>query len=434
MRFYQLRDWILKQIDVKTRLQPICLWFILSLMVESRKHSLTFAAELSGLTKAQFSKFLKNNNEVNAHTLESLSKKQAKVYAKVIKKIKGLPWKIVIIVDSTLQSRSSLKSDNVKKFNHGQGFVVGHQWTNIILVINDIIIPLVPIPFYSKSYCRKNKLEYKTEHERVIEYLKALNLEEYIGSYEPSDVVVIADSGYDDKNIEKTILDKKWDFIIALKSSRGVKSETQYKTTKKSSSWHSVKDFFKKQRRLAWETIRLFSVTDTRKKKREDFRIRHTITWLKGVGKVHLVCSERRLQSRQKRKFIACSNLAVTPEQLLKGYKIRWKIEIFHKHVKMNLGFENVATKHFSAVESHVYLVYCAYILLNANPPGIPESSKALFEKQQYLAGILENNQIASILQQLTQIGGVERFKDELKSALTSGNAHKPLFGAYQRA
>jgi hypothetical protein len=176
-------------------------------------------------------------------------------------------------------------------------------------------------------------------------------------------------------------------------------------------------------------------LTESQNKKREDFRIRHTIAWLKGVWKAHLVCSEkRRRKGRQKRKFIACSNLAATPEQILKGYKIRWKIEIFHKQVKMNLGFENVAAKHFSSVESHVYLVYCAYILLHANPPGIPESSKALSEKQQYVAGILENNQIASILQKLTQIGGIERFKDELKSALTNGNVHKPLFSGYQRA
>lgn len=151
MRFYQLRNWILKNIDVKTRLHPVCLWFLLSIMVETRKHSLTNASELSGLNKAQFSKFLKNNNKTTAHTLESLSKKQAKVYAKMIKSIKGLPWKIFFIFDATLQGRSSLKSDNVKKFNHGHGFVVGHQWTNFILIINDSIIPLIPIPFYSKT-------------------------------------------------------------------------------------------------------------------------------------------------------------------------------------------------------------------------------------------------------------------------------------------
>ncbi|OQY14341.1 MAG: hypothetical protein B6I30_00770 [Desulfobacteraceae bacterium 4572_187] len=45
------------------------------------------------------------------------------------------------------------------------------------------------------------------------------------------------------------------------------------------------------------------------------------------------------------------------------GYRLRWAIEIFHKHIKMFLGFEDVATKWFEAVESHVHWVYCAYIV-----------------------------------------------------------------------
>ncbi|MDI6792817.1 MAG: hypothetical protein QME81_08140 [bacterium] len=99
-----------------------------------------------------------------------------------------------MLVDSTIQNRSSLHSDNVQRFNHGKGFVIGHQWTNIILIINTILIPLPPIPFYTKKYCRENKLKYKTENERLIEYLNELNLEEYIGPHISKDVVVLADS------------------------------------------------------------------------------------------------------------------------------------------------------------------------------------------------------------------------------------------------
>jgi hypothetical protein len=55
----------------------------------------------------------------------------------------------------------------------------------------------------------------------------------YIGPYNPEKVVVLADSGYDDQKIQKTIAAKKWKFIIALKSTRGVKTEKVYHTTKK---------------------------------------------------------------------------------------------------------------------------------------------------------------------------------------------------------
>jgi hypothetical protein len=58
------------------------------------------------------------------------------------------------------------------------------------LILNEMLIPLRPIPFYSQSYCRENNLTYMSEHERVVEYLSHLTLEDYIGSYDSRDVVV----------------------------------------------------------------------------------------------------------------------------------------------------------------------------------------------------------------------------------------------------
>jgi len=372
--------------------------------------------EKLGLNKAQFSKFLSINYKVAACTLDSLSKKQAKALSKNLKKLGYLPWSISIMIDSTLHNRSTLKTENSQKFNHGNGYVIGHQWTNIILYINGIIIPLPPIPFYSKSYCRKMKIKYKTEHERIVEYLDNLNLDEYIGPHMSQDVVVLADSGYDVKQIQKTIIKKGWHFIFALKSSRGIKSEAQYAKTPSSSGWTKVSEFFKNQRKLAWHTIRIFS--NGPKKKRLDYRIRHTIAFLKGVGKIQVVCSEFKKSSKGRRKFLGCSDLKVQPRQILIGYKLRWKIEIFHKHVKMHMGFEDVAVKSFTAVEAHVHLVYCAYILLHSDPPGMPENAKTILDKQQHIRNVLENKKIASILNLLTQFGGVDKLKTELKAVL----------------
>ena len=86
----------------------------------------------------------------------------------------GLPWKIALLIDSTLQPRASVHPENSKKFNHGKGFVVGHQWTNIALIINDMLIPLPPIPYDSKQYCLEQKLAYQTEHELVVNHLNNL--------------------------------------------------------------------------------------------------------------------------------------------------------------------------------------------------------------------------------------------------------------------
>ena len=187
-----LQTWIKRQIAVRQRLERVCTSYLLFLMVVTTKHSLQEAARFSGLHPSLFSKMLHAHAKVAITTLDSLSKTQARQFAKTLERVHGLPWKIVIIIDSTLQHRASLHPENAKTFNHGKGYVIGHQWTNIVLILGDMLIPLRPIPFYSKRYCQTHGLAYQSEHERVVEYLRALDLEDYIGAYDQREVVVLA--------------------------------------------------------------------------------------------------------------------------------------------------------------------------------------------------------------------------------------------------
>ena len=413
---YTLRTWIARRIQVRQRLERICTGYLLFLMVVTTKHTLEEAARFSRLHKSQFSKLLKFHPNIAAQSLESLSKQQAKRLSISLEAVKGLPWKIVIIIDSTLQNRSSLHPENSKKFNHGQGFVIGHQWTNVVLILNGILIPLRPIPFYSQRYCRDHDQAYLTEHERVVNYLSNLNLDEYIGPHRSRDVVVLTDSGYDNKKIENAIADKQWAFIMALSKTRSVKSETLYHSTPKSKQWLSVELFFRHHRRLKWSTIRL--MTNGTKAKRKEFRIRHTMGYLRYVGWVHLVCSEPKKRSEGRRRYLACNDVRVTARQIMLGYRLRWAVELFHKNIKQFLGFEDVSTSGYDSVKSNVYWVYCAYLLLHMSPPGGDNEVGSLGDQQRQLRKYLDHKEKRSILQKLTQIGGVQRYKDELRQAL----------------
>jgi hypothetical protein len=95
-------------------------------------------------------------------------------------------------------------------------------------------------------------------------------------------------------------------------------------------------------------------------------------------------------------------------------------MELFHKTVKQYLGFEDVATSGVDAVMSHVHWVYCAYILLCLSPPGVSAEVKSLGDKQRHLQRVLDHNEKRRVLQKLTQIGGVQRYKDELRQALAA--------------
>jgi Transposase DDE domain len=417
MRAQTLQTWIARHIVVGLRLERVCTSYLLFLMVATTtKHSLEQAARFCGLHKSQFSKLLKGHHEVAVSTLETLSKQQAKRLAKALRSLKGLPWKIALIIDSTLQRRASLKPENAKRFNHGQGFVIGHQWTNIVLILNDILIPLRPIPFYSRRYCREHGLVYQSEHDLVVDYIETLNLEDYLGPYDRRDVLVLTDSGYDNKNIQNAIASKQWHFLMPLGKTRSVKSEKLYRSTPKSKQWCAIATFFLKHRWLKWQTIRI--ATNGTKRKRMEFRIRDTIGYLRYVGQVQLVCSEPRKRPEGRRKYLACNDMNVTARQIITGYRLRWAIELYHKNTKQHLGFEDVATSGFDSVLSHVHWVYCAYILLHMSPPGVSDEVQSLGDKQRQLQSLLENKEKRRVLQKLTQIGGVQRYKDELRQAL----------------
>ena len=52
------------------------------------------------------------------------------------------------------------------------------------------------------------------------------------------------------------------------------------------------------------------------------------------------------------------------------------------------------------------------------SPPGVSTDGKSLGGKQRQLQSFLDRKEKRRILQKLTQIGGVQRYKDELRQAL----------------
>src|SRR5438132_5942851 len=98
-----LQTWIKRQIAVRQRLERICTSYLLFLMVVTTKHSLQEAARFSGLHPSLFSKLLQSHSKVAITTLENLSKTQSRQFAKALQRLDGLPWKIVILIDSPLQ-------------------------------------------------------------------------------------------------------------------------------------------------------------------------------------------------------------------------------------------------------------------------------------------------------------------------------------------
>jgi hypothetical protein len=259
--------------------------------------------------------------------LQQRSTQPAKRVAKTLHALPGLPWKMALLMDSTLQHRASVQPENAKKFNHGKGFVIGHPWTNMVVILHDILIPLPPIPSYRKRDGLEHHFHSQTEHERVVEYINTLHVEDSVGSDDPHDVIVFADSGSADKKIENAMVTKQWHCIISLRKTRSVKSARLALTTPPSRAWWHMATFFRHHRRLQWNTIRV--MTNGAKRQRMALRIRHTIGVLRYVGKVQLVCSEAKKRPEGRRKYLACHESKATARQIVLGYRLRWAVELF---------------------------------------------------------------------------------------------------------
>jgi hypothetical protein len=174
---------------------------------------------------------------------------------------------------------------------------------------------------------------------------------------------------------------------------------------------------FKNNRKIGWQTI--LAPKNGGKKKWMKFRTRQITGYLKNFGKAQLICSQFKTKSNKgRRKHLACNDLKATPRQIVIGYRLRWAIEIFHKEIKMFLGFEDVSAKHFSSVISHVHWVYCAYILLNWSPPGFPAGIKSMAEKQLMVNKIIEKKKLSAVNQLLTKVKGPQRLKSFIQKAL----------------
>ncbi len=353
---------LIRLLDLPTRLVDVATWYLISLMLPAQKHTLSFAEQVSGKSRAQFSRFLAGSVELAQKTLQVLGMRIASELASSRSLLlPGSPWAVAILIDSTLQKRSSRRSGNVHKFNHGHGYMIGHQWTNILLLINGQYVPLPPIAFLSQKERRRRGLAKETEQDAVIRYLKELDLSQYIGPHSASEILVLQDAGYDNKKLQSMIVDRGWDFVGALKASRGAR--TYCEAQQGISKGRRIDELFRACRRFSqWTSVRCTAIRGS-KRKRKEFRARELIGFLGGVSKeIKLVLSEER-GSRCGRKYIACSNVNVTVGVVVRAYRLRWGIEIFHKEVKSYLGFEDVSCCDFVSVEAHVHWVYVAHLM-----------------------------------------------------------------------
>ena len=207
------------------------------------------------------------------------------------------------------------------------------------------------------------------------------------------------------------------DFVVCSKSDRSAESSVRAAEAPKSKGWIRIDRFFKSRRRPAWKNVRVPAKGS--KKKRRDFRARRTDGFVRNADESVLsVCSESRKGTGGKRKCFACAGIDVDPKIVSIARGFRWRMEVFDREIERRFGSRDVAAESFDSVASRVHRVWCARILPQARPPGVPESAGTILEKRRSVAKILQTREKACFLQSLTGIGGTESCKNQSEKAL----------------
>ena len=250
----------------------------------------------------------------------------------------------------------------------------------------------------------------------MVASIEPLTRDDSSGSHAPPEVSVWADTGSANQHSATAMVNQRWPFRMARKKTRRGKSAALSLATPTSRPWCAVCTFFRHHRRGKWQPTRVPTHGATRK--RMVLRTRDTMGSRRSVGQVQCVCSEGRHRPAGRRQSLAGSDLRGTARQILIGDRRRWAVALFHKQIKQHLGFAEVATSGCDAVRSQVSWVYGAYLWLPRSPPGVAVEAKSLGDKQRQLQRVLANPGQRRVIQKLTQMGGVERYKDALRQAL----------------
>jgi len=301
-----------------------------------------YISGLITLTKQSVKKIAKAskvNQQTLNYTLNEAKFEKEKLEKRYLKKLKYMfkNVKVYLLIDDTLVERDGKYIEQTKKhFNHNSNnYIQGHQFFTAILYTPFLQLPIFP-ELYSKE--TNSKIEMA---KNLVDKLKNNGIELH---------TVLFDSWYSDKDLIKKCRAMGARVVCAIKTNRNIfigKSNKERKLsfiTERVFSQKMNNYFIDDKKYFVWEKkARLTKIPFVK------FIISHEMDNEKVKGKAHLISTD----------------VNDSAEEIISTYKIRWKIETFHRDIKQNLGFAKVFIRRGNGIVCHAIFVAIAYATLN---------------------------------------------------------------------
>jgi len=257
-----------------------------------------------------------------------------------LKKIRFLFGNFVVYLlfdDTIVEHNGEFVEETQQHFDHNtNGYVQGHQFFTAILYTPFLQLPLFP-ELYSKNTDSKIEMANK-----LISKLRNANIRIH---------TVLFDSWYSDKNLIKTCLNASIRVICAIKTNRKIRyfKARNYKPL----SFISQQTKFQK--------LHEYKVED------KIYDIWSKNVYLNKLPLMRLVISHERIDGKFSDRVIhlISTYLKDTDEKILQTYKIRWRIETYHRDIKQNLGFAKAFFRKKEGIVRHAIFVAIAYAVLS---------------------------------------------------------------------
>ena len=265
---------------------------------------------------------------------------QEELTERYLRKIKYLfkNAKVYLIIDDTLVERNGETVQEAQyHYDHNTGGQVkGHQFFTALLWTSFLQLPLFP-ELYSKNTNSKIFMA-----QSLIEKLELSSVNIH---------TVLFDSWYSDQELIKKCICAKWRVVCAIKTNRKIKIGNRRK-------WFSLSFI---SERIHSQKVKEIIIDE------KSYWTWSSVVWLNHLPSVKLIISEQKSEEDNSagKIHLISTNVHDKPEEIIRTYKFRWKIETYHRDIKQNLGFATVFFTRREGIVRHAIFASITYAVLS---------------------------------------------------------------------
>jgi SRSO17 transposase len=246
---------------------------------------------------------------------------------------------VVTAIDDTTCPREGKEIQGSGIHHSADGLVKGQCAVTCVLKMGGEWLAWAVGGYRPKSSCPKG--EFKSKIQLAQDILQDLRHKIR------TSVTVLMDSWYTCAPILIPIIEAGWTFVAAIKCNRILEINGR-KTV--------VSHLAKGPR--TYKTVRL--------SKKRKLKVAKRIVHLPKIGTVLLFITKG---GAKETRFLITNNLRMSESEMVRLYRQRFGIEIFHKDIKQHLAFGHVFMRSWQGVQTHWTLVMIAYNLITLSAP-----------------------------------------------------------------